>query len=568
MKVSDYLAEALNRSGVSDAFGYPGALVCHLMDSIKKLGKIKLHLNYHEQACAFAVCGYGESSGKLSFAYANGGPGATNLVSGIADAYYDSIPAVFIIGQVDTTASVGELHIRQRGVQEIPVTEIVRPICKFASRVDRVEDIRFKVEQAIWEATSGRPGPAVLEIPADIQRAEVDVWSLCGFDPPLPEKNDMRRFAESIIKLLSASRHPCFIIGNGMRNATNRKNFFNFIEKYQIPCVFSLPAMDMLPFDHRQNLGFCGMNGHRFANFTLGKADLIVALGARMDLKLVGNTRTNFAPNATLVRVDLDQDELQYKVREDEIQIHGDVDALIGAMSKMERGLNRFYGEWCGSCNRMKKELYGHDFRESHRFIQNISQKMTGPCCITADVGQHEIHVAQAFETKKGQRLFLSLGLASMGFSLPAAIGAAAATGQTVLSFCGDGGVQMNIQELQVLARDKLPVKVIIFNNFALGMIREFQERNFQNVCTQSVESEGYVVPDFGKIANAYALPYFQVESIENLGCVDFNDGKPGIIEIRLHGNTYLEPRLVRDHPIEYMTPPLSAAEHQRYIDM
>lgn len=571
MKVSDYIVDMLQQSGIRDAFGYPGAVVCHLMDSIQKSEKIKLHLNYHEQAAAFAACGVAQATGSIGFAYANGGPGFTNLVTGIANAYYDSLPTIFICGQVDVLDSVGNLPIRQRGIQEIPaITDIAKNISKYATKIDKIEDIRYKLERAIYEARNGRPGPCVLEIPANIQRADVEIRELKKFIPKSKEvKGKYENYIEKIIHNINNAKRPCFLIGNGVRNLKNKKMFNEFLMALQIPCVFSLPAMDLLPTDHALNFGFCGMNGNRAANFILGKSDLIISLGSRLDLKQVGVERYKFAPQAKLIRIDIDQDELIYKVREDELQICCDINnILIGLNKKLSSISTSNRQDWLNICVKLKNELYGIDFTACHGYIKSISEKASSACCITADVGQHEIYVAQAFKIRYGQRLFLSLGLASMGFSLPAAIGAAIATGKIVLAFCGDGGIQMNIQELEVLSRDKLPIKVIIFNNYALGMIREFQERNFESRYTQSVELNGYTVPDFKKIALAYELPYTSVACLSDLDKIDFNGRYPEIIEVKIKNNTYLYPRLVRGKPIQYMVPELDEKTYKKYIEL
>lgn len=568
MKVSDYIVQELISAGVTDAFGYPGAVICHLMDSMAKTDKIDMHLNYHEQASAFCACGSAAATGRIGFAYSNGGPGATNLVTGVANAYYDSQPVIFITGQVDIEDSVGDLPIRQRGIQEIPITNMMKPICKFAAKIERVEDIRFYIECACWEANHGRPGPCVLEVPANIQRAEIDVDTLKGFEPIDSVEGNLNEAVDFILDTLKRAKRPCFLIGNGMRNTNCRDLLWAIAEKYNIPCVFSLPALDMLAHDNPVNLGFIGMNGHRYSNFVLGKSDAIIALGSRLDVKQVGVVRTNFAPNATLVRVDIDPCELCYKVRDNELSLCCDLNHLLPILSREMPDTMPIFSEWLAVCHTLKKDLYGYDFGIHHQYIHKISQKVSFPCCVTADVGQHEIYVAQAFELKKGQRLFLSLGLASMGFSLPAAMGAAYASKKTVLAFCGDGGVQMNIQELQALSRDNIPVKVIIINNYALGMIREFQERNFQKKYTQSIPQNGYTIPSFEKIAHAYHIDYISVETLDEIDTINFNDGKPGIIEIMLHEDTYLTPRLVRGMPISYMVPAMDSDHYKQYLDM
>lgn len=350
MKVSDYIVKKLILAGVTDAFGYPGAVICHLMDSIAKTDKINMHLNYHEQGSAFCACGSAAATGRIGFAYSNGGPGATNLVTGVANAYYDSQPVIFIAGQVDVRDSVGNLPIRQRGIQEIPITQIMKPICKFAAKIEHVEDIRYYIERACWEANHGRPGPCVLEIPANIQRAEVDVDSLKGFEPVDSVEGDINEIADCILDTLEKAKRPCFLIGNGMRNTNYQDLLWTIAGKYSIPCVFSLPALDMLPHDDPINLGFIGMNGHRYSNFVLGKTDAIIALGSRLDLKQVGVTRTNFASDAKLVRVDIDACELCYKVRDNELSLCCDLNHLLPVLNQRIPDTMPIFSEWLDVC--------------------------------------------------------------------------------------------------------------------------------------------------------------------------------------------------------------------------
>lgn len=554
MKISDYIVRFLETHGVTDIFGYPGAIVCHLMDSAQKMSEIKLHLNYHEQASAFAACGYAQASGNLGVAYSNGGPGATNLVTGIANAWYDSIPTLFITGQVDTTAMRGNLPIRQRGIQEIPTAEMVKSICKKSILVSDAENLRHDLEYAYWTAMYGRPGPVVLEIPADIQRADVNWEALPGFTPPNIESTAAQA-AVQIQKALMQAKRPCLLIGNGVRQSGQQRALENWIEKAGIPVVFSLPAMDLLPFDHPLNFGFIGSNGHRYSNFILGKADLIVTLGSRLDLKQVGTVRNNFALNARLLRVDIDKGELSYRVRDDEQQISADLCALLPALA--ECGNITVDKIWLQACKALKEQLYGYDFTDSHHLLQQLTNKMQSVCCFLADVGQHEIYLAQSLQLKKGQRLLLSLGLASMGYALPASIGACLASGKPTVCVCGDGGFQMNIQELHMLRRDCLPITVIVYNNHALGMIREFQERNFNANYTHSTAESGYTIPSTKKIAAAYGLPYYAVASQEDLDKIELPVNSPCILELLIEEPTYLYPRMARDEAIQCMTPPL-----------
>lgn len=556
MKASDYIINFLVKKNITDMFGYPGAVVCHIMDSAEKNENMNLHLCYHEQSAAFAACGYALSSGRVGVAYATGGPGATNLVTGIADAWYDSLPTIFIVGQVDTMMMRGDLPIRQKGIQEIPTSEMVKSICKYSALVESPDRLQYYMERAYWEATNGRPGPVVLEIPADIQRADISIDASDGYISEKAFDNRLADIGEVILRELEAAKRPCLLVGNGVKVTGLREEFKKLAELLKIPIVFSLPAFDLLPFDHPYNFGFIGNNGNRYSNFILGKSDLIVTIGTRLDVKQVGTVRKDFALNAKLIRVDIDQGELAYKVREDELPFIADLHLLLPYL--LQNGKTLVLPHWLNTCRILKEKLYGYDFCNYHRLIQATCDIAPTNSCFSADVGQHEIYMVQALKVKEGQRILLSTGLASMGFALPASIGAVYGKKAPVICICGDGGFQMNMQELQFLVRENLSVKVVVFNNNALGMIREFQERNFEKKYTHSVEAGGYTIPEINKIANAFNISYKRIECIEDIDKLDFSLSGPEIIEIIVTEPTYLYPRLSRGQTICDMIPELN----------
>lgn len=330
MKVTDYIVEFLIDKEITDIFGYPGGVICHLIDSLTKYpGKIHAHINYHEQASAFAACGYAQESHKLGVAFATSGPGATNLMTGIANAYFDSIPTLFITGQVDTYSLKREIPIRQCGFQETDIVLMVKPITKYAIRIDNPMDIRYELEKAYTIATSGNPGPVVIDLPADVQRAMIEVKECIGYVPEPDTKYDYNNIVEELNHAIKNANRPCMLIGNGVKQTGMRRKIENLIEKLNIPAVFSMPAFDILENSNKLNFGFIGANGHRFANFILGKSDLIVTIGTRMDLKQVGNERGKFAFQAKIIRIDIDEGNLVYRVHENEKQIRADIRPLL-----------------------------------------------------------------------------------------------------------------------------------------------------------------------------------------------------------------------------------------------
>ena len=557
MKVTDYIIDFIISKGVTDMFGYPGGVICHFIDSATKYpGQINTHINYHEQAAAFAACGYAQETSGIGVAFTTSGPGATNLVTGIANAYFDSIPVMFFTGQVDTYGLKGDIPVRQRGFQETDVISMVSTITKYAVRVDDPKRIKYELAKAYSIAISGNPGPVVIDLPADVQRADINIDDCLEYSKDEADNTNYDAIIEQLQSAICSSNRPCIIAGNGVKQSGCKEDFRQLVTALNIPCVFSLPAFDILSYDHPLNFGFIGANGHRYANFVLGKSDLIITLGSRMDLKQVGNNRAEFVPDAKFIRVDIDEGNLSYKVHDDEIAIHANIIPLV---KKWKYSVSSVVPkEWIDICNTLKKKLVGFDDESYTKLLCTFGKAIPDKTVITADVGQSELWVAQQIRIKEKQSAHMSAGHGTMGYSLPAAIGSYYGSRQTVFSFNGDGGVQMNIQELQYLDRERIPIKVVIMNNHALGMIRGFQEANFNKNYTQTIEGKGYSVPDFKKIAYAYNLDYLLVESEDDIDDSVIQSNRPSIIEIKMPVETTLNPNFGRNGLIQDQRPYIS----------
>lgn len=566
MKVTDYIIDFLIEKGVTDIFGYPGGVICHLMDSVlKRSNEIRNHGTYHEQGAAFAACGYAQSTGKVGVAYATSGPGATNLVTGVANAYFDSIPTIFITGQVDTYANKGKLPIRQRGFQETDVVAIMSGISKCCINVDSPDKIRYCLEKAYWGATEGNPGPVVLDIPADVQRADVDVNSLESFCTEEIAEEDVFSKIAIIKGALQGAKRPCLLIGNGVKQSGQKENTRSLIERLKIPTVFSMPAFDVLPYQHELNYGFIGANGHRYANFVLSKSDLIISIGSRLDLKQVGNNREQFCPDAKIVRIDIDGGNFVYKVHNDEIDIVVDIKRFLPVLLGHADEFDMCNVKWRKTCTKIKVKLQEMDRDIYHQIISVLSQKIPENSVMTVDVGQSQVWAAQALKIKNNQNVYMSAGHGAMGYSLPAAIGAYYANKCNIISFNGDGGIQMNIQELQMIKRDRIPMKIIILNNYSLGMIRGFQENNFESNYIYTTEESGYLPPDFERIAGAYDLQYTKIKNVEEAIQFEFKKGVAELIEITLPRESILVPNFGQRGKIQDQRPYL---ERQLYDEL
>ncbi len=563
MKASDYIVEFLIKKGITDVFGYPGGMVTQLMDSFGNYSKsISAHVNYHEQGAAFAACGYAQSSGKVGVAYATSGPGATNLITGICNAYFDSVPTLFITGQVNSNESKGAYGVRQRGFQETDIVSIVQPVTKYAVYVKTANDLPEELEKAYRIAMSGRRGPVLLDIPMNIFRTELDVSAKCS-ESVLLSKVDITEITDTLFKALNHSKSPVFIIGSGIKSAGVAAKIRSLLGKFQIPVVSSMLAFDVMG-EAPNYYGFIGAYGTRTANFIVAKADLVITIGSRMDIRQVGVNRENFAPNAKIIRFDVDNGELSYPVHKDELQIEADIQIIIEALEQLQVA---GYHSWCNVCNEIKNLLSGIDCNKIGYFISQFSQKIPEDAVITTDVGQNQVWVAQYFNTKKGQMVLFSGGHGAMGYALPAAIGAYYGSGKKpVYCITGDGGMQMNIQELQFIVREHLPIKIIVLNNNALGMIRHFQEMYFDSRYYQTKTEGGYSAPDFAKVGQAYGLDSHQIES-SMLDEFEWTEG-PELIEVLIKENTYVSPKLKFGNPNQDQEPLLDRGLYDKIMSM
>lgn len=565
MKVSDYIVEYLIKKGITDVFGYPGGMVTSLMESFSKYSeKISAHVTYHEQGAAFAACGYAQASGKPGVAYATSGPGATNLITGICNAYYDSIPVLFITGQVNTYEQKGTLNVRQRGFQETDIVSMVSCITKYAARVFSALELKKQLECAFEKAMSGRKGPVLLDIPMNVFREDIkEDGNYAEIDLSCQNRAEDRDIAV-LQKCLLQSKRPVLLLGNGIKISGSTDMVRQLVEHLKIPAVTTMLAIDVIN-ENDMNYGFIGAYGSRTANFIIAKSDLVIAVGARLDVRQVGANRGEFAPNAKIIRIDIDAGELAYKVHENEVQICTDMKPFLNAFMNIALNMHLDIWEWIKVCELLKETLKGRDRRTPNILMERISEFLMDDTIITTDVGQNQVWAAQSLKVKSGQRVFFSGGHAAMGYSLPASIGCALASHKTVYSLNGDGGIQMNIQELQVIARENLPIKIIIFNNYALGMIRHFQEMYFDNNYFQTVKKGGYTVPDFEKIAYAYGLRYICIEKEEDLRHEYFEGNQPTIIEVKIKENTYVFPKLEFGKPNQDQEPLLDR-EVFRYL--
>lgn len=568
MKASDFVVEYLIEKKITDVFGYPGGMVTHLMDSFSKYEhQIKAHVTYNEQGAAFAACGYAQVTGKPGVAYATSGPGATNLITGICNAYMDSIPTIFITGQVNSFEQKGNMNVRQRGFQETDIVSMVKGITKYAVKINDADKLKECLDRAFYESLNGRMGPVLLDMAMDVTRTDIDVNKLKGWIPCSYEEKNMlsEKSLQRIISAITEAQRPVVLLGNGIDRAKDNTSWKNMLNHIGVPVVSSMIAVD-IQTELDNYFGFIGAYGDRTANFIVAKSDLVIAIGSRLDVRQVGAKRENFAPDSKIFRIDIDAGELEYKVHNDEVDIVADSYLALQCICKEWSRIKPDYSSWRKTCGVIYKELHGHDDKNYNDFVRKISGLIGNNSVITTDVGQNQVWVAQSFDVKAGQRILFSGGHGAMGYSLPAAIGACIGSGKRTYCFTGDGGLQMNIQELQFINREKLPITIILFNNNALGMIRHFQEMYFHDNYYQTVPSGGYDNPDFEKLSKAYGFYYKQIKETDDN--ISFDIDKPTFIEVVLNDKTYVFPKLEFGKPNQDQEPLLDRKLFNKLMEL
>ncbi|WP_323644991.1 thiamine pyrophosphate-binding protein [Aliarcobacter butzleri] len=569
IKISDYIIEFLLSKNINKTFGYIGGAIAHIYHSIDKYKEMEIINCIHEQGAGFAAEGYARITGKSGVAFATSGPGATNLITPIGSCYFDSVPTMFITGQVNTYEYKYDKPVRQIGFQETDIVSIIKPIVKYAVMVDKVEDIRYELEKAYYLSQEGRKGPVLVDIPMNIQRTEVDISSLKSFfdsneyfelENNKKEKNNF----DEVINLLKESKRPIVLIGGGVRLSNANVELLNYVEKYSIPVVYSLMGKDAISEDYKYNLGLIGSYGNRYGNLALANSDLILVLGSRLDTRQTGTSLDTFAREAKIIQVDVDKNELGSKIKID-IEINSDVKDFITTLNKYE--INIDITEWLKKLKEYKNKFsstVGFDNNlKIPNYVVSIISKYLQDEDICVDVGQHQMWTAQSLNIKATQRVLFSGGMGAMGFALPASIGACIGSNKRTVVIAGDGGIQMNIQELEVINRRKLPIKIFVLNNKNLGMVRQFQELYFDKKYLGTIDD--YSVPNFVDITKAYGIKARKIDNISKLEIElkdIFSSNEPELINIELPVEmTTVEPKLIVNKPIEDMHPFISKDE-------
>lgn len=573
MKASDYIISFLSEKGSTKIFSLSGGMITHLEDSVFLSEKSEIISVKHEQAWAFAAEGYSRISGHTGVAFATSGPWATNLITGIASAYFDSIPVLYLTGQVRTDElTPADSWVRQTGFQETKIIPIVTPITKYASHIDDIGLLRYELEKAYFIMHCGRKWPVVLDIPMNIQRLEIDPSTLSSFYETdeyriLMENHNKIQLSQiqEVVHEIQLSKRPVILVWWGIQTSGSRDLMVPFLEKSWIPVVSSLMGIDSISHESPQYLGMIGSYGVRHANIILSHADLVIVLGSRLDLRQTGSMKNEFIKNGKIIHIDIDKSELGYNIPHTYIKIHADVKDFLELINSIDIAYPELTS-WYKTIRTVRELLpiYSstslYEFIHPNYFFSRFSEIMPENTIYINDVWQNQMWASQSLKLKKWDRLLNSGWLGSMWFSLPAALGCCFATWvHRVISVNGDWGFQMNIQELETISSRNLPIGIIIMNNKSLGMVREFQDTYFEGRNIGTVI--GYSCPDLSLVAQAYRMQYFQVKYPEDLDVI-FSQIQgiegPYILEIMISNKAIVEPKILYGNTLDKQSPELA----------
>lgn len=573
VRVADYLAGRLVEEGISDCFSVTGGGAMHLNDAFGHRQGLKVTYNHHEQACAIAAESYARLTQRVAAVCVTSGPGGTNALTGVLGGWLDSIPMLIFSGQVkfSTTIVSTDVPLRQLGDQEFNIVDAVRPMTKYCAMVTDPLRAAYHFEKALYVATHGRPGPCWLDIPLNVQAAIVDTDELIHFDPdhddlgsgvePLKAQERVDSVDDDVVsrvfEAIRASKAPVILAGGGIRTAKAYDEFLRAVECLGVPVCTAWNAHDLLPDDHALYAGRPGTVGTRGGNFVLQNADLLISLACRMNIRQISYNWENFAPKAYKIAVDIDSAELAKPTLSIDLPVHADVrdflNAVIRCGDRVDPEEHADWLAWCKDVNgRFPATLPAVDSPSAplnpYRFVDMLSDCVPEGWSVVASNGSACVIGFQAWQVKRGQRLYTNSGCASMGYGLPAALGAAVARrGEPVVCLEGDGSLMMNLQELETVAYNKLNVKLVIINNDGYHSIRQTQTNTFNANFTGVDEKSGVGFPSWEGIAGAFGLPYFRVDgsgAIEPTIDAFLGAEGPVVLEAVVDTGQFFEPKL------------------------
>ena len=525
IKFSDYIMKFIAEQGVKNVFMLSGGGCMHLVDSIGRNKDLSYTCCLHEQVASFAATGYAQYTNNLGVALVTTGPGGTNAITGVAAAWTDSIPILVISGQVKRSDLAGEKGLRTFGYQEIDIVSIVKPITKYAVTITNPDEIKFHLQKAVILAKTGRPGPVWIDVPLDVQASLIEENSLVEFNPATllnENKTSTEHEINEVVKLINNSLRPVILAGYGIKVSRSEEAFLGLIEKLKIPVLTTWKALDLLPEDHELFLGRPGCIGQRGANFVQQNSDLILTIGARLDYGQIGYAHETFARAAKKIIVDVDAAELKKFKFNVDLAVNASAENFIeGLLSNSEKVKNIDRSAWMEKCRHWKKTypvvLPEHrsktDYASTYVLVDTLSELSSDDSLfVPENSGAASEIVMQALRLKKGQRVITTNSLGSMGSGMPASIGACiAGDNKPTICVVGDGGFQMNIQDIETVRRLNLRIKYFVLNNDGYGSIKNMQRNYFKGLFVASNPGSGVTLPASQKIALAYNIKFFQI---------------------------------------------------------
>jgi acetolactate synthase-1/2/3 large subunit len=525
MRVADYITKFIYDIGVKDVFILTGGGIMHLTDGLACNKKLKVYCLHHEQSVSMAIETYARTTGNFGVGYFTTGPGATNAITGLAGAYLDSSPCLYLSGQAKRSECVfktGIPGIRQIGVQEINILPVVESMTNYAAFVDQPEDIRYHLEKAYCRAKTGRPGPVWLDIPLDVQGAIIDTEKLRGYEHTKVTKKPSRKDINDFLQMLKTCKRPVILAGQGVRIAGAIQELTKYARKLNIPVVTTFLGIDIIESRHPNYAGRLGIKGTRAGNLAIQNCDLLLAIGTSFPVAEIGYDCSQFARGAKKIIVDVDKSSHLRKGVPKDLLIEGDAKEFLKSIRHAQKPFNK---EWLKRCIEWREKYpvceakYGklRNKINIYHFIDKLCDRLNKDDIVVTDAGSSFYAGSQAVKIKKGMRYITSGGFATMGFSLPASIGVCAANNKRrVMCITGDGSFQQNIQELQAVKQYKLPIKIFVINNGGYLSIRYTQSRYFQRYIGEGPKS-GVTFPDCKKIAWAYGIKFLRAKNNRHL---------------------------------------------------
>ena len=579
MKLSDYVAKFL--SEISDyAFVGQGSCVVHLLDSLDNRDDIRCISSQNEQGASLASDAYSRVSGKVGVSIATSGPGLLNLLQGVGCSFFDSIPHFIISGAVPTNQTRGSKNIRQLGFQEMEVVDIVKPLTKYAVLLEDPNKVRYELEKMLYYAFLERQGPVLMDLPDDLQRIEIDENKLLGFTPPKRNKPDLSKKVYETLELIKGSKRPLIVVGNGVKLSNAKSELDELIKKTGFPFILTWCCVDLYDYDTENLVGTFGVAANRYGNLTVQNADLLICLGTRLNYQLTGADRSAFAPNAKKVIVDIDKSELTKEngikpdlgilscVREFLCQLNRE------NINKNESDIQK-WNLWIKSTKNKFPVCPDHYYAEEkfvnpYVLFDSMSGHLKKTDIVIPDASANLIWAYQALRPKYGQSIFSALNHSPMGYSVAASVGAKLACGdRNVMAITGDGSLCMNVQELENISYNKLPIKIFVINNDGYGLIKGTQEVFLNKNYVGVNKASGLGIPDFKKIAYSYDIKYLALKNhldLKNHLASILEMTEPIICDVFVDPDQRVVPKLVSGKPIHDMAPQIPMDELKKLM--